>query len=107
MERSCTPPNASTITLSDTTPLKRDTSGSAVYNSTHPKKASEWYVEMMFNNCKKFVGPTSAKRAIDYNVIFCILYVIIGEINYPPYIGFVWTCKNRMPKYDDCCISFC
>ena len=50
---------------------------------------------------------TSAKRAVGYNVIFCILYVIIGVINYPPYIAFLWYCMNKMKKYNNCHISFC
>jgi hypothetical protein len=34
---------------------------------------------------------TSVKRSLYYNVIFCILYVIISVIDYPPYIAFYCT----------------
>src|SRR5216683_536763 len=61
MARPCTPPKSqaftSTITFSDTTPVKRDISGSEVHTSTLPKKASDRYADMTFDICEKFIGP--------------------------------------------------
>jgi hypothetical protein len=60
-----TPPNSQSITsgttLSDTTPLRRDIPGSAAHTSTPPKKASERYADMTFDNCDRFVGPMPVK----------------------------------------------
>lgn len=56
-----TPPNSqdvtSATTLSDTTPLRRDISGSATHASSPTKKASERYADMTFDLCERFVGP--------------------------------------------------
>jgi len=56
-----TPPNSQDVTsettLSDTTPLRRDISGSAAHASAPTKKASERYADMAFDLCEKFVGP--------------------------------------------------
>ena len=60
-----TPPNSqeadSRPLLSDTTPLKRDISGSEAHTSTPPKKAPDRYADMTFDTCEKFVGPMPVK----------------------------------------------
>jgi len=61
MANPSTPPNSQDVTsettLSDTTPLRRDISGSSAHASTPTKKASERYTDMTFDLCEKFVGP--------------------------------------------------
>jgi len=61
MANPSTPPNSQDVTsgttLSDTTPLRRDISGSATHASAPTKKASERYADMAFDLCEKFVGP--------------------------------------------------
>ena len=55
-----TPPNSQNvtfITLSDTTPLRRDLGGSEVHTSTPQKNASERYADITFDMCEQFVGP--------------------------------------------------
>jgi hypothetical protein len=56
-----TPPSSkgtrSGSTLSKTTPLKRDLSGSQAHSSTSQQKASAQYKEMTVDTCEKFVGP--------------------------------------------------
>jgi hypothetical protein len=61
MANPSTPPNSQDVTsettLSDTTPLRRDISGSAAHATTPTKNASERYADMTFDLCEKFVGP--------------------------------------------------
>ena len=59
MPNPSTPPNSQVpgYRLSDTTPLRRDISGSEAHASTPPKKASDRYADMTFDMCEKFVGP--------------------------------------------------
>ena len=55
------PPNSQAVnsetTLSDTTPLRRDISGSATHASSTIKKASERYANMTFDLFERFVRP--------------------------------------------------
>jgi hypothetical protein len=63
MSNPSTPPRSkdarSGSTLSKTTPLKRDLSGSQAHSSTctSQQKASAQYKEMTVDTCEKFVGP--------------------------------------------------
>ena len=55
-----TPPrskNASTRSVSKTTPVKRDLQGSQTHSSSPQQNASEHYKEMTRDACEKFVGP--------------------------------------------------
>jgi hypothetical protein len=59
-----TPPNSHQTlltTLSDTTPLRRDITGSATHTSTPQKGPSKRYADMAFDMCEQFVGPMPVK----------------------------------------------
>jgi hypothetical protein len=62
-----TPPNSQNITLllSDTTPLRRDITGSAAHTSTRQKNASERYADMIFDMCEQFLGPMPVKDFLE------------------------------------------
>jgi hypothetical protein len=64
-----TPPNSQGIDsgtiLSDTTPLRRDIPGSEIHTSTPPRRASERYADMTFDNCDRFVGPMPVQDFLD------------------------------------------
>jgi hypothetical protein len=61
-----TPPNSHQnitciTTLSDTTPLRRDITGSTAHTSTPQKDAPERYADLTFDMCEQFVGPMPVK----------------------------------------------
>jgi hypothetical protein len=62
-----TPPNSQNITLllSDTTPLRRDLTGTAAHASTDQKNAAERYADMTFDMCEQFLGPMPVKEFLE------------------------------------------